>query len=474
MNERDLERALIDWMLDEPAPAPDRLLDVVMAHAGTHPRRSWSARLATAVIGALTGSSGTGEARAMGAVRPRVPWVTGLATAGAIALTVMVAFALVPTPVFVSEPPPSTVPRPLVGSLWQEDTERGREGYVLLHPDGTAMTLTAGPGRQIGIGVWEPTGSRSLVTLIAYPDADPDHHIRYGFSTYREAWTLDDALETATVRWTAHIEPGNGSAASDRAGSTAYRRVHREALPPDALHPVPDEPAWGPVVGSMATGRVDTLLLAVLGCSPSDPADQLLLHGDGTTVYAGLTGGQGLGLWSETGPGIIALTERYGSASVARSQQWVAQLAGSWIRSGRTGTSSSFADWFTATPRTIETIAGPVADEAPDRWPARGTVWLQETDQGMVITALLTDGTVVARDPRYGTGAGFWRPTGAGSLVSSVAYPGRALQDHRMVAESTVDPGWSTLSIRYRHVDRFSGDPPEEGTASAVRLELGS
>jgi hypothetical protein len=238
---------------------------------------------------------------------------------------------------------------------------------------------------------------------------------------------------------------------------------------------MPAEPAWEPVIGSMTAGRGDALVLAVSGCSPNDPADQLTLHGDGTSVYAGLTGGQGLGLWAETGKDTIGLTERYGSASIARHQAWVGELTGYGVRSGRTGTTSGFADSFTVFPRTLAAIAGrPVAAEAPDQWPSRGTIWLQPTDQGMVITALLTDGTVIARDPRYCTGAGFWQPIGAGALVSSVAYPGRALQDHRVLAESTVDPGWSTLSIRYRHSDRFSGEPAEEGTAEAVRLELGS
>jgi hypothetical protein len=94
MNERDLERALIEWIGDLPAPSSGHVLDAVMDHATAHPRRSAWRWLPSLVLRALTGESGDRGDRLGSSLATGL--ATGLATAGAIGLIVMMAWVWFP------------------------------------------------------------------------------------------------------------------------------------------------------------------------------------------------------------------------------------------------------------------------------------------------------------------------------------------------------------------------------------------
>jgi hypothetical protein len=91
-----------------------------------------------------------------------------------------------------------------------------------------------------------------------------------------------------------------------------------------------------------------------------------------------------------------------------------------------------------------------------------------------VVVAYLADGTVVARDPRYGTGIGNWQPVDADTMLSVIRFSTRLGQDHRIWAESTVAPDGATLTIRSEHQDKSTDPRVDVETVTAVRLSLGS
>jgi hypothetical protein len=113
----------------------------------------------------------------------------------------------------------------------------------------------------------------------------------------------------------------------------------------------------------------------------------------------------------------------------------------------------------------------PLPPADPALRPTTGSVWLTSLEEGTAITAHLADGTVIALDPRYGTGAGYWQPLDADTIASWVGFSTHAQQDHHVWAEAVIDPANDTMHITYEHQDK-SGGPVETGEASATRLRI--
>ena len=117
--------------------------------------------------------------------------------------------------------------------------------------------------RPVGIGAWQPTGERSLTSLVAWPDADPVNHIRPGYSTYREEWIIDEDGSAATLDWTADMQSPDGSSATDVTGASTLVRLQRLPLPPEAAYPSPAEPDWELALGPMVQGSGSGIVAAV-------------------------------------------------------------------------------------------------------------------------------------------------------------------------------------------------------------------
>jgi hypothetical protein len=460
MNEQRIDDALAEWMRDDRPVASPWVLESIAEHARRHSNQAWWQRASRSL---RTARAGSGDADR--AVRRRWTAVPAF-VAGVVALLLLAA-------VLAVVPGPSVPSLGSNGSLWRTTGVDGGDSYVMLHADGTAVTLTYPITRQVGIGIWRWTGPSSLTTLIAYPDADPKRHALPGFSTYRADWTLDDARQAARSTWVATLRPADGSAMADRQGSATYQRLALAPLPDDARYPVPSEQPW-PASTGQADARPDAGSVVGItysdGCTISEPSDYLALHGDGTALYVGASGGNGLGLWAWTGDKTRAISGWYGSWVVANHQIWVGQLIGTGQLLGRTGSSRVFDRTFTAGPRPVEVKDAPLPPADDSAWPELGSVWLQETDAGTAIIAFLADGTLVARDPRYGTGIGSWQPMGAGRTIGVIRFSTRLAQDHRVWLESTLLPDGDSMSIQFQHQDKSAGPDLDVGTATAVRL----
>ena len=371
-----------------------------------------------------------------------------------------------------------------IGSLWLEPGEDGPDSYVTLHPDGTVVRITIAPRHPVGIGVWRPTGERSLSAVIAYPDADLVNHLRPGVTTYRAEWDIDEAARTAEVAWSATATPADGSGLVEASGASMLTRLTRRSLPAQAKYPAPPEPDWelafGPMVEGPGSGTVaaiaskgdDSCDLPDYQASESaDPPEYLVLHGDGSAFLASVSRDDGAGLWVRTGPDARALTSWFALPYSSRVIDEVAQLIGTQQMLVLTGDSEQFRDRTIAAWRHIEPMDGPLPTADPALWPASGSVWLTSLEEGAAITAHLTDGTVITLDPRYGTGVGYWQPLDAGTVASSVGFSTHPQQDHHLWSEAVIDPDGDTMHISYKHQDE-SGGPVETGSTSATRLRI--
>jgi|GEM_PF-5286115 len=495
MNENELEQSLSEWMYDDQSRASSWVLGSVVAHARQHPNRSWWRHLLKPAR--LVGATGPGAVPRPGLVRP------AFATMAIVAAFIIAVVLVLPgptpepdrAPAFVPSSPladaspsaPTPTSRPddlsgfdpnggLVGSLWLRQGNGERDSYVTLHPDGTIVQVAKGPGWPVGIGTWQPTGARSLTSLVAWPDADPVNHLRPGFSTHRDEWALDEDGSAATLTWTARLQPADGSTVPDVSGASTLVRLQRLPLPPEAAYPSPAEPGWELAVGPMVQGSGSGGVAAITApCDEPDesgtPPGYLVTHGDGTAFLASYWQGNGPGLWVPTGPDTRGLSSWFGLDPAHDLDNWpVAQLAGTGTITVSEGTSEEFLDEYEAETRSIEPMDEPLPAVDPALWPATGSVWLQPTDSGTAITAYLTDGTAVVRDPRYGTGTGHWQPLDPDTIAAWVAFSTLTSHDH-LWSEATTGPDGDTLSISYKHQDK-SGGPVETGQAEASRLRI--
>ncbi len=485
MNEPDFERSLGEWMRTGRTSASAWVLESVIEHAHQQPNRSWWARLRNAwSVGARTAPT-------------RGRHIVGLTAVAATATAVLVALPFV-TPVLHSHPdaapafapasgapaasPATTAASPevvaqvgfpagaLTGSVWLEQAEGEVDHYITLHPDGTLVERIAGPGSPIGIGLWKPDGQSGLTSVTFFADADPERHVGRGLSIHRADWTLDEAADTGSLTWTATFEPIDGSSLPDASGRSGLVRLHRTGLPPEALHDLPAEPAWELTQGTMAqgngSGSVAVLTPTLDDCSMPDTPGYMVVHGDGTSFFASQKG-SGAGLWVPTGRDTIALTGWSQLPGLDPDVGWVAQLKG---RVLLVGNEDGFDGQLPAARRYLIAVDGkPVAPAHTDLWDDKGSVWLEPTDLGSAITAYLTDGTVIARDPRYGAGAGYWQPIDAHTIASWVGFP--TLQRIEIRTEATIAPDGESMSKTSILRDTNTGSE-EAGTATATRLHL--
>ncbi len=489
MNDRDLGQSLGEWMHDSRSSASPWVLDSVIEHARLHTNQPWWQRALDRAMHALTVSQPADA-------QPR--WGRMLAVSATVVLAfVVTAVLLVPgiapepqhDPAFVpistasATPAPSLSARPpadegfpsdggLTGSVWLRKGEGECDSYVTLHPDGTVVQVAKSGRRPVGIGTWQPTGDSSLTSLVAWPDADPVNHLRPGFSTHRAEWILDEDGSAATLTWTARLQPADGSTVPDVSGSSTLVRLQRQPLPPEAAYPSPAEPDWklavGPMVQGSGSGDVAAITERCDGTSP----EYLVMHGDGTAFMASVMLDNGPGLWVPTGPDTRGLSSWFGLNPAHALDNWpVAQLAGTGILDMSEGSSEEFYRRYVAKTRSIEPMDEPLPEVDPALWPTTGMVWLQATDSGTAITAYLTDGTAVVRDPRYGTGAGYWQPLDADTFATWVAFSTHPDHDHHLWSEATTGPDGETLMISYKHQDKFSGSV-ETGRATATRLRI--
>jgi hypothetical protein len=320
--------------------------------------------------------------------------------------------------------------------------------HYLVHPDGTLVAL--GGNGSVGLGLWEPTGERSLVSMLVYPDADPSPDVRLGTAIHLAEWIVDAAGESATVTYVATFERADGTPVPEQAGAFTLQRLHSPTQPGDAGIAAPPEPAWRTELGLPLHGVGRGGIRVVAG----EPWDYDVTHADGTLLTLSPPCDR-VGLWSPTGERASVRTDwalTAGSASEPQEVGWMLP-----------GPGMAMA---------IEPLDRERAIAAPDpsSWPSLGTIWVEATADGLAVrSAYFADGTVISVHPVYGTGVGLWQPAGDDTFASTIHYrKGRT----RLSGESTVSPDGETISTRYRLVDDRAGAPPEEGVSKATRMHL--
>jgi hypothetical protein len=487
MNEPEFERSLGEWMRAGRTSASAWVLENVIEHAHQQPNRSWWARLRNAwSAGASTSPT-------------RRRHIVGLTAVAATATAVLVALpfvmtapwppqdeapAVAPASVAPATSPITTAASPapivqvgfpegaLTGSVWLEQAEGAADHYITLHPDGTLVERIKDLGSPIGIGLWEPDGQGGIASVIFYTDADPERHQVRGLSTYRADWTLDEPAESASLSWTASLQSIDGASLPDASGRSSLARLHRLDLPPEAIHDLPAEPDWEPTLGPMAmgagSGSVAALAPSGNECEGLDLPGSLVVHGDGTAFFTNLLG-SGVGLWTTSGPDTRALTGWARLPEAPSAEGWVGQLR---YRALVVGTAEGFEDLIPAAPRRLLGIDGaPLSPADVGLWPDEGTVWLESTELGRGITAYLTDGTVITRDPRLGVGAGYWQPLDDDKIATWVSFPSAPGSDKQMRSEASIAPDGESMSMTSILKDNGTGSE-EERTATARRLHL--
>ena len=96
---------------------------------------------------------------------------------------------------------------------------------------------------------------------------------------------------------------------------------------------------------------------------------------------------------------------------------------------------------------------------------------MESTESGTAVTAYLTDGTVVARHPRLGIGAGYWQPIGRDTIASWVGFSSAPGSHTQMLSEATIDSDGGSMSMTSILKDANPGSE-EERIATATRLHL--
>jgi hypothetical protein len=474
MNEPELQKALRAWMHEERAHASAWVLEGVSEHAHRRSNRTWWRRLITVT------RRGVGVAEGDDRITRRQVVSLTAVVASAMAVLLVLPMAL---PAQLADPRqgPATgtgaqgVRVGLTGSVWLEQSEGAPDHYITLHADGTVVERVDGSQTTAGIGVWQPTGEHSLSSVILYMDADPAEHVTPGFTTQRANWSLDSSNESGSLSWRATLQDADGGVLPDVTGNAVITRLHLETLPGTARYPIPEEQPWELAIGSMAEGpgsgevaAVGDVNLSAGHFDMADPMGYFVLHGDGTILLASLDG-IGAGLWASSGPDTSALTLWSELRAAEQSGSWVAEKRGRLVLTGDT---DAFGRRFVASPRHLKPMDGrqlPPLD--PVLWPTEGSVWLQPTGDATAIVAYLTDGTVVARHPTLGTGAGSWQSTGNDSRAASVFFATVPGQDHHLLWEATIGPDEQHMSIEYELKDANSG-AVETRAVEANRLRL--
>lgn len=495
MNDAEFERSFSEWIQAKPAHASDWVLESVAEHARTHANQPGWHRLQNSL-----------EGRRTGAVRTLLRAASARPLVGATAVAVAAAVLLVAAPLILSTRTPDGVVAPgvlqaspssessagpavaspapvqvgfpedgLTGSVWLERADGAPDHYITLHPDGT-LVERIGLLTTVGIGLWQPTSEHTLSSITVYTDADPVRHRVAGMSTHRADWVLDATSGTGALTWRASLQPADGTTPTEMTGEATLTRLHLAGLPDEARYDLPAEHPWRPSLGVMAqgpgSGQVtavgDVAALSYCVVGPDGPPGYVVLHGDGTTLIA-TPGGTGAGLWTPSGPDTRALTAWSTLSAASERGGWIAELRGRLVL---TGTTNAFEHRFVAAPRRIKAMDGrelPELDAA--LWPTTGSVWLQSAGGTTAVVAYLTDGTVVARHPTYGTGVGHWQPVGAQRLAASVFFGTTTVEDRRLLWEATTSEEQQHMSIDYQLVDANSG-AIETGAADATRLSL--
>jgi hypothetical protein len=494
MNELEFERSLSDWVREGRSSPSSAILPSVAEHAQRHSNQPWWQRARTAIhpLGSHAAGSASGPVPSRHAV--------GLATVAVAALAVLVAVPLIvngPRPqaeeasalVLASAEPttssdtsaPSPAPSFQVGfpdgggstgSVWLEQAEGEVDHYITLHPDGTLVERIKDLGSPVGIGLWRPDGQGGLSSVTVFPDADPVRHQIRGLSTYRADWTLNGDAESGGLTWTAKMRSSDGTSLPDASGRSSLTRLHRLELPPEAIHDLPAEPDWEPILGpvAMGAGSGSVAMLTPVGseCEGLDLPGSLVIHGDGTSFITSPKG-SGVGLWIPSGPDTRALTGWAQLPDIRAAEGWVGQLR---HRVLVAGTTEAFEGPLPAAPRRLVGIDGaPLSPPDADLWPAEGTVWLEPTELGTGITAYLTDGTLIARDPRHGVGAGYWQPLDDDTIASWISFPSSPGSGRQMRSEANVAPDGESMSMTSILKDNGTGSE-EARTATATRLHL--
>jgi hypothetical protein len=494
MNEHEFERSVSEWMHEGRAGASAWVLPSVTGHARLHSNQPRWRRL-QAIVRPV-------NARGLGAAGAPA-WRRQLVGLTAVAATAIVVLATVPflarapqrgpdeAPAFApasvapagspAHPKVSPAPAPqvgfpadggLTGSVWLETAEGDVDHYITLHPDGTVVERIKDLGSPVGIGLWRPDGRGGISSVIVYADADPERHQSRGLSTYRALWTLDEVAESGSLAWTATLQRSDGTSLPDASGRSSLTRLHRLELPPEAIHDLPAEPAWEPILGPVAqgagSGSLAMLTPTADDCEVHDLPGSMVVHGDGTSFFTSPRG-SGVGLWIPSGPDTRALTGWAQLPDMRSTEGWVGQLR---HRVLLVGTREAFEGLLPAAPRRLVGIDGePLTPADADLWPDDGAVWLESTELGTAITAYLTDGTVIARDPSHGVGVGYWQPLEDDMLASWVSFPSAPGSNKQLRWEASIAPDGESMSMTSILRDNGTGSE-EERTATATRLHL--
>jgi hypothetical protein len=363
-------------------------------------------------------------------------------------------------PAVAQSPAPSGAGLP--GSLWHDTTD-GQDVFYVIHPDGTLVSFGPVGGRAagFGVGVWEPTGERSLTSTLVHLGGDAT-------TTHQATWEMDEAAETATLTRTTTVEREDGSSVTDETATDTLERLHLAPMPEEARWPTPPEPAWSLGLGPAIHLALGPTLLGVC----KDPAGFYVIHADGTGITVSTFTGQGVTLWAPTGPLTLVSTGWYPRWHLDPPAvvEWLSTDTGSGFRL-QYGTSNGFEG------SAIERIIGvvpidqPLPETDPAWWPPRGAVWVEQADDGPVThTAYLADGTVVSLHPDYGIGVGPWRPTGPDTFASTIWYRDGRVQ---LRAESTVSADGETLTSRFALLDPYPKGDVQTGTSTATRMHVG-
>jgi hypothetical protein len=216
------------------------------------------------------------------------------------------------------------------------------------------------------------------------------------------------------------------------------------------------------------SGSVAVLTPTGADCEYHDLAGSMIIHGDGTSFFTSPRG-SGVGLWITSGPDTRALTGWAELPDMRSHEGWVGQLR---HRALLVGTTEAFEGLLPAAPRRLVGIDGaPLTPADADLWPDEGTVWLESTELGTSITAYLTDGTIIARDPRHGVGVGYWQPLENDTIASWVSFPSAPGSGKQMRSEARMAPDEESMSMTSILKDNETGSE-DERTATVTRLHL--
>lgn len=458
--EQELERTLSDWLGEGPSRAPYAPVDAAIAHAVAHPRRaSWSERLRARLQLAGAGPASHTMARESEAPRRNLMLSTvRLATLGVMAALVSGLLFLQPrldqAPAAIASPSPAAAG--LTGSLWADQSEFSWV-YYLLHPDGSMVSLNTSFAPDLGVGVWAPTGDRTLATTVAFL-------VGGGQATHRSEWVIDQAAETAVMTYTLDTEVTTGEPKEPETGTATLTRLHLAQMPPDATYPTPPELAWRNALGR----PLYPVSQAGVGIEPYNPRNYGVTNADGTTLLLNAWVGTGLGLWAPTGESSSVGTAWYPGwmhDPPAVAESVVTETGGF---TSRYGSSKAFEDTVSGKDMSLEPADGdtPLASPDPAALPVLARIWVEPADNGRATRiAWLSDGTIVAVHARYGMGTGLWRPTTDGRVVSTIDYLYDTWQQQIV---STLGPDGQTLQSEWVVTTRHDATGPTEEAGTSV------